>query len=544
MHPKPRTTRTTCMMITALALMTAGCGGGNTNIQDDETTRTMDDDTPGMNDDDTPSGMNDDDNPSGMNDDDDPSGMNDNDDLGQGEDRPTLRTIIATPPHPEYGQHTRDAIPAGTEHTLHLPVENSGQWTMIGNPYGRPSQSITSAPTHEGANGSRMLLATGTAPQGADAERLLAIFESETAGTRENRIFLQAKPMEIRIATGTPPVDIDTTYEAVRMINSALPREWRLTIADELDPNRDRKPPEGVLRMLLISKDLWPPGCRHASACASIIEADERGKYDSGVIWAKNTLHQPPERDTPYDHRNKAATLAHEIMHVLGRLHPDPERFPDSVMTATRNPSHNATLLQPIDRDALWAMYARFDSEDKRADMHRKLGPWETEAFHLMGELPDGAGADSSIWIGISSRNGKQDPWVLGPSANEPPSPSDFPSGTVRWEGRLLGMTPQNAPVAGEADIRIELDTSSGNLQFTDLEQWEPSSAPGAVGSGELWGDGSLGYGIKLTGNTFVEDGTGDDGVVTGQLFGDEHQGAGGTLDRDDLQAAFAATRD
>ena len=542
MHPKPRTTRTTCMMITALALVTAGCGGGSTNIQDDETARMVDDDTPGMDDDDL-SGMDDDD-PSGMNDD-DHSGMNDDDDLGQGEDRPTLRTVIATPPHPEYGKHTRDAIPAGTEHTLHLPVENSGQWTMIGNPYGRPSQAITPAPPHEGANGSRMLLATGTAPQGTDAERLFAMFESETAGTYQNRIYLQANPMEIRIATGTPPVDIDTTYEAVRMINSALPREWRLTIADELDPNRDRNPPEGVLRMLFIHRDLWPPECANGNACAGgITSNDERDKYGSGILFAENTLHQPPESDNPNDHRDKAATLAHEIMHVLGRLHPDPERFPDSVMTAKHNSIHNETLLQPIDRDALWAMYARFDSEDTREDMHRKLGPWETEAFHLMGELPDGAGADDSIWIGVSSRNGKQDPWALGPSANEPPSPSDFPSGTVRWEGRLLGMTPQNAPVAGEADIRIELDTSSGNLQFSDLEQWEPSTAPGAVGTGELWGDGSLGYGIKLTGNTFVEDGTGDDGVVTGQLFGNEHQGAGGTLDRDDLQAAFAATRD
>ena len=54
--------------------------------------------------------------------------------------------------------------------------------------------------------------------------------------------------------------------------------------------------------------------------------------------------------------------------------------------------------------------------------------------------------------------------------------------------------------------------------------------------SSRLWRDGSLGYGIKLTDNTSVEDGTRDDGVVTGQLFEDEHQGTGRTLDRDDLQ--------
>ena len=495
MRTKPWITPTTCMMITTLAI--AGCGGGSSNTQDD-----------------TPPPM---------------------------IDEKPLRQIIATPPQPEYGEHTRSAIPSGVGHTFHLPVERSGEWTTIGNPYGPPSQAITPSSTHEGANGSRMLLATGTAPQGPDVERLLEMFESETVRTRENRIFLQAEPMEIRIAVGTPQVDIDTTYEAVRMINSALPRESRFTIADELDPNMDRRPPEGVLRMLFIDRDLWPPGCARAGACATGIESDERGELDSGVVWAPNARHEPPGDDDPHYHRNKAAILAHEIMHVLGRLHPDPARFPDSVMTAIHNSEHSGALLQPIDRDASWAMYARFESEDTRADMYSKLDPWESEAFHLMGELPGNEETDSSIWIGVSSRNGKQDPWVLGPSATEPPS---LPSGTVRWEGRLLGMTPQNAPVAGEADLQIELDTFSGNLQFTDLEQWGPSTAPGEVGSGETWRDGTLGYGIRLEGNTFLEDGTGDDGIVTGQLFGDEHQGAGGTLDRDDLQAAFAATRD
>ena len=117
--------------------------------------------------------------------------------------------------------------------------------------------------------------------------------------------------------------------------------------------------------------------------------------------------------------------------------------------------------------------------------------------------------------------------------------------GTVRWLGRLLGFTPSVEAVTGAAEISVDVDTLNGNADFTELESWAANTAPGAVGTGNTWGDGDLGYGITVRGNTFVQNGNegSDDGVVTGAFFGPSHESAGGVLERDDLNAAFGATR-
>lgn len=115
-------------------------------------------------------------------------------------------------------------------------------------------------------------------------------------------------------------------------------------------------------------------------------------------------------------------------------------------------------------------------------------------------------------------------------------------AGTVRWLGRLLGFTPSVEAVAGAAEISADIDTLTGNADFTDLESWEANTAPGGVGSGDTWGDGDLNYEIGVRGNTFYQTG-GDDGVVTGAFFGPAHEGAGGVLERHDLNAAFGASR-
>ena len=46
----------------------------------------------------------------------------------------------------------------------------------------------------------------------------------------------------------------------------------------------------------------------------------------------------------------------------------------------------------------------------------------------------------------------------------------------------------------------------------------------------------------RLTDNAFRETG-GDDGLLTGIFTGANHEGAAGTLERDDLTAAFGAAR-
>ena len=74
------------------------------------------------------------------------------------------------------------------------------------------------------------------------------------------------------------------------------------------------------------------------------------------------------------------------------------------------------------------------------------------------------------------------------------------------------------------------------------MEHWSAGQAPGSAGSATLWDDGHLSYTVEVRGNTFTRIG-GDSGIVTGAFLGTEHQAMGGTLQRDDLSAAFGGSR-
>ena len=97
-------------------------------------------------------------------------------------------------------------------------------------------------------------------------------------------------------------------------------------------------------------------------------------------------------------------------------------------------------------------------------------------------------------------------------------------------------------PVAGDAEIGVNLGTLAGTADFTSLETWTAGATPGAAGTGTTWLDGDLSYIIAVTGNTFKETG-GDDGTLTGIFTGRSQEGAVGTLEPADLTAAVGASR-
>ena len=90
--------------------------------------------------------------------------------------------------------------------------------------------------------------------------------------------------------------------------------------------------------------------------------------------------------------------------------------------------------------------------------------------------------------------------------------------------------------------LDIDLSALSGDLAFTGLEQWAPRANPGDIGTGTQWSDGDLRYVVQVRGSTFIQTG-GDDGTVTGMFIGPAHDAMGGTLNRDDIDAAFGGTR-
>ena len=211
--------------------------------------------------------------------------------------------------------------------------------------------------------------------------------------------------------------------------------------------------------------------------------------------------------------------VAHELLHALGMgAHVSTI---DSVMHPNYIPSGLSSILHPLDREALQAMYGRLDPGDGPND----FGPWDSIAVHLAGNGPHAN-------FGVALRNGYSEPWAHGRTPSTTLAGNRALSGTVTWEGALLGFSGRR-PVDGDAAIGVQLGTMTGTAAFTDLEYRE---------GGTTWGDGDLGYLIAVTGNTFHRTG-GDAGVLNGIFTGRQHEGAAGTLERPDLTAAFGASR-
>ena len=136
-------------------------------------------------------------------------------------------------------------------------------------------------------------------------------------------------------------------------------------------------------------------------------------------------------------------------------------------------------------------------------------GPWSGTSIHLAG---NGLHAN----FGVALRNGYAEPWAHGPRPRTTLENNAELSGTVTWRGTLVGFS-ERRPIIGDAAIAVALGQLAGTAGFTALESWAAGSAPGAAGSGTMWGDGDLAYSIMVSGNTFRRTG-GDDGTLTGDL--------------------------
>ena len=403
---------------------------------------------------------------------------------------------------------------------------------LIGLPYLNPPDSVlttvarhTTPASHTGWSP----VDTGVAADGtlrADLIRYLSADIAASGGTL-NRF---ASPPVIHFAAGATDQDINATIQALQVINAALPDAWQLTISATAKAAGTRQAAAGEILMVFADDSEWPVGCDHGLACTDA-RINAQGDIASASIFA-----DPSQQTDPM----YAVWIAHELLHALGREHADPQQFPQSLMVPQENLSRAADILDILDRDALLAVYGMLAAGDTSADLYQKLGAWEHESFHVMGGLP--FGEDSSLWFGVADRNAEQSAWVIGTIS--PTALADNPqlSGSARWEGRVLGMTPTARIVAGAAELGINLSTLSGELAFTGLEQWASRANPGDIGTGTPWGDGDLRYGVQVRGSTFVKTG-GDAGIVTGKFIGPAHDAMGGILDRDDLDAAFGGTR-
>ena len=342
-----------------------------------------------------------------------------------------------------------------------------------------------------------------------------------------------ADPPIVRVAEGTSPELVDEAVRVVQILNMALPRDWQIGFSNEPGPSEviitfaaqeswpeEVRPPEGEdIGLALPNYEIYATGDPDRPFSIEIT---------GGQIWIDPTLTKGDER---------LGVIAHELIHILGRQHPDPAQFPDSIMVAGGGDGPTEYILHPLDRAALLAVYSRIEPAGTPDVID--LGPWADTSVHIYGVLGLPAG---EVAFGVAFSNDLLQPWASGPAPNTALVENPSLAETASWSGRLLGITPEVEAVAGVADLTVHLESLNGDLNFTGLEYWPEGAIPGAVGTGSIWRDGDLGYRVEVRGNTFIQAG-GDTGMVTGAFFGTGHEGMGGVIVREDLSAGFGGTR-
>ena len=316
----------------------------------------------------------------------------------------------------------------------------------------------------------------------------------------------------LRMAQGTTEYQRFHVMKAVDVVNSALPNEYKITIGLD-SPDRGSGVPNGEIWLDFAPVGEWPSQGFDSGGWTQWEEFsnDAENPALSGHIWI----------NASWDDwiSGKHQILVHEIIHAMGLVN-----HVDEIVSAINKNSLNS--IQEIDRDGLTALYSL-----EVGDTFRDLGVWDESSTNIIGSF---SSEEVDLSFGVRAANGVFRPWVSGDRSDWHLSES------ATWSGKLVGFTSDMESVVGNAELQIEIGTMSGDLGFNGLEYW--SSVPDDEGSGMVWGDGDLAYEVTFDGIEFRRSG-GDVGYVKGMLFGDDHEAMGGTLERDDLTAAFGGSR-
>ena len=266
-----------------------------------------------------------------------------------------------------------------------------------------------------------------------------------------------ADPPIVRVAKGTPPALVDEAVRVVQILNMALPRDWQIGFGDEPGPAGTAEPSPSEVIIAFAAQEDWPEEVRppeggNIGLALPRYELYATGDPDrpfnleitGGRIWIDPTRTEGDER---------LGVIAHELIHVLGRDHPDPARFPDSIMVAGGGDGPTEHILHPLDRAALLAVYNRVEPGGTPDAID--LGPWADTSTHIYGVLGLPTG---EVAFGAAFSNGLLGPWASGPAPDTALAENPSLAGTTRWSGRLLGLTTAAETVAGVADLAVHLE--------------------------------------------------------------------------------------
>ena len=313
----------------------------------------------------------------------------------------------------------------------------------------------------------------------------------------------------------------------VQLINSALPNDFKIRVdTTPFTHSSGSAPPRGEIHLEVAPEHAWPRSLPGDQLGATLWYTNESAR----IYVDTDFLRRRPSDEA------MMRLLAHEFLHAMG-MQGHLEFASPLVQEATllvpnlhERPGHlGLTILFPLD---IWGLREMYDSGS--------YGDWNTASFQV-----DACMDGNAVCFGAAKLQGDATPYAANGGVAPHTFLEDNPAltGSATWRGRLVGLTPAEQVVGGRARLGINLGTLDGDLAFTGLESWAVGEAPGDVGSGTQWRDGDLVYGVRASGNTFIQDGTGDAGVVTGMFAGRSHEYMTGVLERDDLAAGFGGKR-